>query len=94
VPAMACSTRWRSDQREAARKSTIVRIIVIAAAQLSTERARMREESPRVWRLIEPGEPYALASAGHRGSAAHLAPSARRSGGETGARLKLSTARD
>ena len=40
------------------------RIIVIAAAQLSTEQARMREERPPAGRPIEAGEPHAaLASA-------------------------------
>src|ERR1039458_1959630 len=43
----------------------LARIIVITAAQLSAKRARMREERPRGWRPIEPGEPHAvLASAG------------------------------
>src|ERR1035441_10002680 len=42
----------------------LARIIVIAAAQLSTEQARMREERPPAGRPIEPGEPHAvLASA-------------------------------
>jgi hypothetical protein len=37
---------------------------VIAAAQLSTEQARMREERPPAGRPIEAGEPHAaLASA-------------------------------
>jgi hypothetical protein len=34
----------------------MARVVVIAAAQLSAERARMREESPRAWRPIEAGE--------------------------------------
>jgi hypothetical protein len=39
------------------------RIIVIAAAQLSTEQARMREERPPAGRSTEPEPHAALASA-------------------------------
>ena len=41
----------------------LARIIVIAAAQLSTEQARMREERPPAGRSTEPEPHAALASA-------------------------------
>ena len=47
------------------------RIIVIAAAQLSTEQARMREERPPAGRPIEAGEPHAALPAAGDGQADH-----------------------
>jgi hypothetical protein len=43
---------------------------VIAAAQLSAERARLREEWPRAWRPIKPGERTSLGPAGSWGPSA------------------------
>src|ERR1039458_8868356 len=53
------------------RKWALARIVVITAAQLSAKRARMREERPRGWRPIEPGEPHAVLASAGDGQADH-----------------------